>query len=267
MFAAALDRLDAALPGEGDLVTRYADWRTSQIVPPEAMLDVFSALRERFRAATAELLGLPPDEDVETELVRDEPWLAYNYYLGGRRSRIAINVDLPIAAPELVDLVAHEAYPGHHTEHAWKEHLLVDAGVVEESLVLVPTPQSMVSEGIAETAWELLEDATRDEVTAVLTDAGVRLRPGADGRGRGGQDAAALRRPQRGAAAARGRRLGGGGRRLRRAVVGADARSTRSRASGSSSTRSGARTRRRTPSAATSPGGTSRGAPSATARC
>jgi hypothetical protein len=177
VFAAALDRLDAALPGEGDLVTRYADWRQSQIVPPEAMLDVFSALRERFRVATAELLGLPPDEDVETELVRDEPWLAYNYYLGGRRSRIAINVDLPIAAPELVDLVAHEAYPGHHTEHAWKEHLLVDAGVVEESLVLVPAPQSMVSEGIAETAWELLEDATRDDVTAVLADAGVAFDP------------------------------------------------------------------------------------------
>jgi hypothetical protein len=177
VFTAALEGLDAALPGEGDLVTRYADWRTSQIVPPEAMLDVFSALRERFRAATAGLLGLPPEEDVETELVRDEPWLAYNYYLGGRRSRIAINVDLPIAAPELVDLVAHEAYPGHHTEHAWKEHLLVDAGVVEESLVLVPTPQSMVSEGIAETAWELLERATRDDVTAVLADAGVAFDP------------------------------------------------------------------------------------------
>ena len=31
----------------------------------------------------------------------------------------------------------------------------------------------MVSEGIAETAWELLEDATRDDVTAVFADAGV----------------------------------------------------------------------------------------------
>jgi len=157
VFAAAHERLDAALPGEGDLVARYADWRASQIVPPEAMLDVFSTLRTCFRAATAAALGLPRDEDVETELVRDEPWLAYNYYLGGRRSRIAINVDLPIAAPELVDLVAHEAYPGHHTEHAWKEQLLVDAGVVEESLVLIPTPQSMVSEGIAEIAWEVVD--------------------------------------------------------------------------------------------------------------
>jgi hypothetical protein len=177
VFAAALERLDAALPGEGDLVTRYADWRSALVVPAEAMLEVFSTLRERFRAATAALLGLPPDEDVETELVRDEPWLAYNYYLGGRRSRIAINVDLPIAAPELVDLVAHEAYPGHHTEHAWKEHLLVDAGVVEESLVLVPAPQSMVSEGIAEIAWEVVDHATRADVAAVFADAGVEYDP------------------------------------------------------------------------------------------
>ena len=177
VFAAALERLDAALPGDGDLAARYAAWRRSQIVPPETMLDVFSALRERFRAATAERFGLPPDEDVETELVRDEPWLAYNYYLGGRRSRIAVNVDLPIAASELVDLVAHEAYPGHHTEHAWKEQLLVDAGVVEESLVLVPAPQSMVSEGIAEIAWELVDAATRDDVTAVFAAAGVPFDP------------------------------------------------------------------------------------------
>ncbi len=49
----------------------------------------------------------------------------------------------------------------------------MDADVVEESLVLIPTPQSMVSEGIAETAWELLEDATRDDVTAVFADAAV----------------------------------------------------------------------------------------------
>ena len=177
VFAAAHERLDAALPGEGDLAARYGDWRASQIIPPATMLDVFSALRERFRAATAARLGLPPGEDVQTELVRDEPWLAYNYYLGGRRSRIAINVDLPIAAPELVDLVAHEAYPGHHTEHAWKEHLLVDEGVVEESLVLIPTPQSMVSEGIAEIAWELVDEATRDAVAAVFADAGVPFDP------------------------------------------------------------------------------------------
>ena len=49
----------------------------------------------------------------------------------------------------VVELVTHEAYPGHHTEHAWKEQLLTRAGRLEESIVLIPTPQSVVSEGIA----------------------------------------------------------------------------------------------------------------------
>ena len=120
VFAAALERLDAALPGEGDRATRYAAWRTLQIVPPETMLDVFSALRERFRAATAELLGRPPDEDVET--ARPRRAVARLQLL--RRRPPQPDRDQrrpPDPAPELVDLVAHEAYPGHHTEHAWKE--------------------------------------------------------------------------------------------------------------------------------------------------
>jgi len=173
LFAEALERLGELLPGNEALVTRYEKWRRTQIVPADAMLAVFSALRAILREATAQRFGLPEDEHVETELTQDEPWLAYNYYLGGRRSRIAVNVDLPIAAHELVDLVAHEAYPGHHTEHAWKEDLLVSRGVLEESLLLVPTPRSMVSEGIAENAWELVMDESRDAVAAAFADAGV----------------------------------------------------------------------------------------------
>lgn len=44
-----------------------------------------------------------------------------------------INVDLPVWSHRLPDLVAHELYPGHHTEHAWKEHALVRGrGILEE---------------------------------------------------------------------------------------------------------------------------------------
>jgi hypothetical protein len=71
----------------------------------------------------------------------------------------------PRRTPEDVFAAAHE--------HAWKEQLVLDAGMVEESLVLIPTPQSMVSEGIAEIAWEVVEAATRDDVAAVFADAGV----------------------------------------------------------------------------------------------
>ena len=74
--------------------------------------------------------------------------------------------------------VAHETYPGHHTEHAWKEQLLTRNGRLEETIVLIPTPQSVVSEGIATLAAEITLGAERHEFTASAVDGiGVRYDP------------------------------------------------------------------------------------------
>jgi hypothetical protein len=173
-FEAAHEQLEALLPGEGTLVDRLERRRRETAVPEGAVLDAFEDVRAILREATRARYGLPPDEDVLVEVVRDEPWLAYNYYLGGRRSRIAINIDRDQFASDLVALAAHEAYPGHHTEHATKEHELAAGRVHEETLVLVPTPQSMVSEGIAENAWEAVADeATTAAVVEALARHGV----------------------------------------------------------------------------------------------
>ena len=77
------------------------------------------------RAAAADF-GLPDGEDLRVSLVTDQPWSAYNWFDGGRRSRVDVNTDLPVRRPDLVGTVAHETYPGHHLEHAWKEADLVD---------------------------------------------------------------------------------------------------------------------------------------------
>jgi hypothetical protein len=109
--------------------------------------------------------------------VRDKPWLAFCEYLGGLRSRIAVNVGLPVSAFELLVLTMHEAYPGHHAERSCKDHMLVRGrGLLEETLVLVPTPQSLVSEGIAELAPALLlEGESGAALASVLQDAGIEL--------------------------------------------------------------------------------------------
>ena len=70
--------------------------------------------------------GLPDGEDLRVSLVTGQPWSAYNWFDGGRRSRVDVNTDLPVRASDLIGTVAHEAYPGHHLEHAWKEADLVD---------------------------------------------------------------------------------------------------------------------------------------------
>src|SRR3954449_4638404 len=97
------------------------------------------------RARTAALVPLPDGERAELEAVNDEPRWAFNYYLGEIRSRVVVHVDIPTESGDIVELAAHEAYPGHHTERALKEqHLVRERGVLEETIQLVPTPQAVV---------------------------------------------------------------------------------------------------------------------------
>jgi hypothetical protein len=112
------------------------------------------------------MFGLPDGERVDFELVEHQPWSGFNYYLGGLRSRVAINVDLPVASTTIDHLVAHEAYPGHHTEHSRKEVGLVRRqGWLEESIFLVGTPQCVLAEGLADLGIEVLVGDDRREVT------------------------------------------------------------------------------------------------------
>jgi len=110
---------------------------------------------------------LPEGEGVEFEYVNEEPWAAFNYYLGDLRSRIAVSVDLAMTPDFVAELVPHEADPGHHTEHAWKEQLLIrDRGQEEETIVLIETPQNLISEGIAGLGAELLLGEDVERMTA-----------------------------------------------------------------------------------------------------
>jgi hypothetical protein len=148
VFAAAHERLAELLPGHQPLAERYERWQDSIRVPPEQLERTVAAVIEEARAWTRGLVELPDDEGVVVELVRDKPWLAFSEYLGGLRSRITVNVDLSMSALELLHLTGHETYPGHHAERSAKDHLLVcGRGLLEETLVLAPTPQSLVSEG------------------------------------------------------------------------------------------------------------------------
>ena len=177
VFAGAHDRLAELLPGREPLAERYARWQDSILVPPEQVERTVAAVIEEARAWTRGLVELPDDEGTVVEIVRDKPWLAFCEYLGGLRSRIAVNVDLPLSALELLRLTSHETYPGHHAERCAKDHLLVRGrGLLEETLVLVPTPQSLVSEGIAELAPTMLvEGAGGGAFEAVLQGAGIEL--------------------------------------------------------------------------------------------
>jgi len=149
-------QLDEVLPGSGPLAERLVAWRESHAVPVDRLRAAVDSLAEDLRATTAQLFGLPDGEHVEFELVANEPWSGFNYYLGDLQSRVAINTDLPVLSTGLAHLVAHEAYPGHHTEHTRKEIGLVRRRHWwEESIFLVGTPQCLLAEGLADLGLEV----------------------------------------------------------------------------------------------------------------
>ena len=128
---------------------------------------VIDSLAEDFRERTQRAFGLPEGEHIEWELATDKPWSGFNYYLGDLRSRVAINVDLPVLSTSIAHLVAHEAYPGHHTEHTRKEVGLVrNRGHLEETIFLVGTPQCLLAEGLADLGLEVIAGARPEPVVA-----------------------------------------------------------------------------------------------------
>ncbi|HEV2369692.1 MAG TPA: hypothetical protein VGR90_07435, partial [Acidimicrobiales bacterium] len=176
LFAAAHERLDSVLPGSGPLAERFVSWREAQAVAPDKLMAAISSLGEDLRGRTVGLFGLPDGEHVEFELVTDRPWAGFNYYLGHLRSRVAVNVDLPVLSTSLAHLVAHEAYPGHHTEHTRKEVGLVRSRRwLEESIFLVGTPQCLLAEGLADLGLEVvMGERPEPEVAAHLHRLGIR---------------------------------------------------------------------------------------------
>ena len=168
-FEAAHAEMDRLLPGSGSLIERLAAWKETLELEPGRILPVFDRARQEVRRRTSALVALPPSEDVTLQVVKDQPWSAYNWYLGNYQSRIDLNTDLPIRANSAIPLLAHEAYPGHHTEHAIKEYRLYhQAGRGEHAVQLLLAPECVVSEGLADHAWRVIWDDT--ELAGFLRD-------------------------------------------------------------------------------------------------
>jgi hypothetical protein len=149
-FDRAAAQIDALLPGATPLAERLSAWDERFEVPVDRLPAILGWLVERFRDRAGSLFGLPDGEGLRVSLVTGQPWTGYNWFDGGRRSRVDINTDLPLHVGDLVSTIAHETYPGHHLEHAWKEADLVDGqGRLESSILLINTPECLISEGLA----------------------------------------------------------------------------------------------------------------------
>jgi hypothetical protein len=152
-YRAAHARIDEVLGGTGPLTERMEAHRRADEIPParlEECIHAFSsALRDKVRAT----YPLPDAETIVYEVVTDKPWSGFNYYEGNYRSTVAVNADLKQQMANLPRLVAHESYPGHHTEHCRKEAgLVAGQDQQEQTIFLVNTPQCLMAEGLADLA-------------------------------------------------------------------------------------------------------------------
>jgi len=149
--------------GTSDPRRKLKEWREERYAQRKLIKPALKALTGEFANRSRKLLGTKKLGTCVFKLVKNKPWSGYNWYLGKLRSRVEINVDEPIEVTHLPELVAHEAYPGHHTEHALKEEALyIGEGYLESSILLINAPEATISEGIAENALELVFEREED---------------------------------------------------------------------------------------------------------
>jgi hypothetical protein len=155
-FDSARHHLAELLPPGRDLAARLGEHERSTSLPAEVALRAIRRLSNALRTRTIRDVWLPEGDSVEFVARPGEDSATY---LGGLRSRVAVDARRPLTIERLLHLAGHEAYPGHHAERAAKEALLVrERGLGEAMVTCRFTPAEAISEGLAELGRGLVLD-------------------------------------------------------------------------------------------------------------
>ncbi len=176
-YRAAHARIDEVLGGSGPLAERMAAHRSADEIPPQRLEECIQAFSSALRDKVRATYPLPDAETIVYEVVTDKPWSGFNYYEGDYRSTVAVNADLKQQMANLPRLVAHESYPGHHTEHCRKEAgLVAGQNQQEQTIFLVNTPQCLMAEGLADLAlYAAVGPGWGSWATEIYADLGLRF--------------------------------------------------------------------------------------------
>lgn len=176
-YRAAHARIDEVLGGSGPLAERMAAHRSADEIPPQRLEECIHAFSSALRDTVRASYPLPDAETIVYEVVTDKPWSGFNYYEGNYRSTVAVNADLKQQMANLPRLVAHESYPGHHTEHCRKEAgLVAGQDQQEQTIFLVNTPQCLMAEGLADLAlYAAVGPGWGRWATEIYADLGLRF--------------------------------------------------------------------------------------------
>lgn len=152
---AVKQQLEALLPGSGSIAFRVASFRSQFIVPADRRERVFQRALEECRARTVKHWKLPQNEHLQVEWTRQVD-AAWHRYEGNGRSLLQLNPLALAFIGSMIDVACHEAYPGHHAQFLVLEAEAGEQGLtVEEQLVLLRSPESVLREGAAHYGVEL----------------------------------------------------------------------------------------------------------------
>ena len=167
-----LDREEMARLGEE--VVELADgdvpgWEASRVVTGEEKWD---AAMEMYVAGRRYAFGgdfpLAIEENLELIRISDELWSVNLSWYPTRRMTFEVNVSTPRTPATVGFEVAHNIYPGDYLHLAvLQQHTYAKRGHVAASIKLKNAPESVVSEGIEETALlRLVGEPSRDLLLA-----------------------------------------------------------------------------------------------------
>jgi hypothetical protein len=98
-----------------------------------------------------------PHESVEIEYSTDFLTGAYCTYLGNYKSKVTINTEFDQTCLGWIPLLCHEVYPGHHLQNIFQnKYFIEDLQLFEYLLVPHNSPQSVINEGLAMMATEVI---------------------------------------------------------------------------------------------------------------
>lgn len=176
-FRSVAARLDAIIPGDGDLVARVSAFREQFVIPPERLEAVIGRAMAECRAKTRAHLALPDGEHVTLNITGGKHWVGFTEYKGNGHSIVHLNRDVPVHIERAIELGCHEGYPGHHVHATLLEQELIKRrGWFEYSLITLLGPLSVIAEGAANFGVDLAfsrEERIAFERSVLLPMAGL----------------------------------------------------------------------------------------------
>jgi hypothetical protein len=149
------EELGDVFSGKGSIADQYHAWLAMMTVPKGKETMILEMAMEEARNRT--VLPLPRHEHCRIDGIEGVNFRAYLTFEGNSCSLMQYSKAVPLYAHDILSLVCHEVYPGHHTFCTIREAVLQEhPGRVENACTVLQSPVASIMEGTAEAAVDLV---------------------------------------------------------------------------------------------------------------